>query len=327
MTGLRMNLAGTYSRLHFAALLLLFSPAFASAATPQELLAAGHVDEVIPILNQQIATRATDAEPYNLLCRAYYMLEEWDRGIEACERARSLDPQRSLYHLWLGRIYGEKADHAGFLTAAGLAKKVRGSFERAVELDPRSWEARTDLAEFYLEAPGIVGGGRDKASAQADEIMRLNPARAHWVQAKIAEKEKDTTSAEREYRAAIAASHSGVRERFDLGAFYFHTGRLDEMNQIMQTLDSGPVDYPASLRDAASVLLRTGRDYPLAIRLLRRYLASPVEEAPAFKAHDMLGQLLEKQGDRKAAAEEFRAALALAHTYTRAQEDLKRVDH
>jgi uncharacterized protein HemY len=63
------------------------------------------------------------------------------------------------------------------------------------------------------------------------------------------------------------------------------------------------------------------------VRLLRRYLEHPVEEAPAFKAHDMLGQLLEKQGDRQAAAEEFRAALALAHGYTRAQEDLKRVTH
>ena len=29
----------------------------------------------------------------------------------------------------------------------------------------------------------------------------------------------------------------------------------------------------------------------------------------------------------KAAAEEFRAALALSHTYARAQEDLKRVEH
>ncbi len=48
------------------------------------------------------------------------------------------------------------------------------------------------------------------------------------------------------------------------------------------------------------MLFRTGRDYALAIRLLRRYVSSPntVEEAPAFKAHSLLGELLEKQGDR-----------------------------
>ena len=311
-----------------ALLLLLLGSASASATpAPKELLAAGRVDEVIPVLQQQIARAPNDAESHNLLCRAYLMLDEWDRGIAACERAVQLNPQNSAYHLWLGRVYGEKADHAGFMSAAGLAKKVRTSFERAVELDPRNWEARADLADFYFDAPAIVGGGKDKARAQADALLPLNPAMCHWVLAKIAEKDKDAAVAEREYRVAITASHSGARAWFDLAYFLFHAGRLEEMEQAMRTMESSPLDRPESLRDAASVLQRAGRDYPLAVRLLRRYLASPVEEAPAFKAHDMLGQLLEKQGDRHAAAEEFRAALALAHTYTRAQEDLKRIEH
>lgn len=288
---------------------------------------SGHADEAIQTLQQKIGHSPADAESYNLLCRAYFMLEEWDHAISACERARNLDPQKSLYHLWLGRAYGEKAARVGWLSAIGLAKKLRISFERAVELDPNNWEARTDLAEFYLEAPGVVGGGKDKAQAQADSIMPLKPAMAHWVAARIAEKNKDAGTAEREYRAEIAASHSGSRAWFDLSYFLFHAGRLEEMDQAMHTLESSPVDRPESLRDAASVLLRAGRNYPLAVRLLRRYLAAPVEEAPAFKAHDLLGQLLEKQGDRPAAAQEFRAALSLAHNYSRAQEDLKRVDH
>src|ERR1022692_1518237 len=83
---------------------------------------------------------------------------------------------------------------------------------------------------------------------------------------------------------------------------------------------------PESPSIGASLLLHIGRNYPMAVRLLRRYLSSPAEEGPAFKAHDFLGQLLEKQGDRRAAAQEYRAALALSHTYTRAREDLKRVE-
>jgi tetratricopeptide (TPR) repeat protein len=309
------------------ALLILLLGSASATATPKELLAAGRVDELIPVLQQQIAHSPNDTESNNLLCRAYLMLDEWDHGIAACERAVQLDPQNSAYHLWLGRVYGGKAEHAGFMSAAGLAKKVRVSFERAVELDPRNWEARADLADFYFDAPAIVGGGKDKARAQADALLPLNPAMSHWVLAKIAEKDKDAAVAEREYRAAITASHSGARAWFDLAYFLFHAGRLEEMEQAMRTMESSPLDRPESLRDAASVLQRAGRDYPLAVRLLRRYLTSPVEEAPAFKAHDLLGQLLEKQGDRHAAADEFRAALALAHTYTRAQEDLKRVEH
>lgn len=314
----------------------LFVPAFLVAAllsaayaatSPKDLLAAGRVDEALQALQQQINHSATDAEAHNLLCRAYFMLGEWDRGISSCERARELDPQNSLYHLWLGRIYGEKADRAGVFAAAGLAKKVRVSFERAVELDPKSWEARTDLAEFYCDAPSIVGGGKDKARQQADALMTLNPAMSHWVAARIAEKNKNSAEAEREYRAAITVSHSGVRAWFDLANFLRHANRLDEMEQALRNLESGPVDRAEALMDGASILLRTNRDLPLAVRLLHRYLGAPVEEGPAFKAHDLLGQVLEKQGDRRAAAEQYRAALALAHTYSRAQENLKRVEH
>jgi len=307
------------------ALSLLSAPA--SADPPlKELLAAGRVDDAIQTLQQQVQHSSTDAESYNLLCRAYFMLEDWDRGISACERARDLDPRNSLYQLWLGRAYGEKADHAGFLSAAGLAKKVRTAFERAVELDPQSWDARADLAEFYLEAPGIVGGGEDKARAQADAIAPLNPAMAHWIAARIAAKNHDTASAEREYRAAIAANQSLGRAWVDLAGFLFRNNRLDDMERLLDDLESVQVEQREALRDAATVLLRAGRNFPLAVRLLRRYLSSPVEEGPAFKAHDLLGQLLEKQGDRQAAAAEYRAALALAHSYARAQEDLKRVE-
>ena len=307
-------------------LVLLVAPTFADS-TPQQLLASGHVDDAVQILQQQVSRPIVDAESYNLLCRAYFMLEEWDRAISACERATSLDPRNSQYFMWLGRVYGEKADRAGFFSAAGLAKKVRSSFERAVELDPRNWEARTDLAEFYLEAPGIVGGGKDKARAQAEAIQPLNPAMAHWVLARLAEKNNDAAGAEREYRAEIAASQSSARSWFDLAAFLRHTHRLDEMDEAVRKLESSPIDRPDALYDAATILLRAERDFPLAVTLLRRYLASPVEAAPAFKAHDLLGRILEKQGDKRGAADEFRAALALAHTYARAQENLKRVEH
>jgi tetratricopeptide (TPR) repeat protein len=314
------------ARFLIASLLILAFSTALTAQTPQDLLTTGRVDQAIRTLDQQIHTAPT-AEAYNLLCRARFELGAWDAGIPACEKAASLAPDNSLYHLWLGRIYGEKADHAGFLSAAGLAKKVHVEFERAVELAPDSWEARTDLAEFYLEAPGIVGGGKDKARAQAALIAPLNPAMSHWVIGRIAEKNKDNAAAEREYRAAIDASNGGARAWVNLAGFYRHTNRLEDMDQALRTMESSPVDRPAALVDGAGMLLRTEHDYPLAIRLVRRYIASPntVEEAPVFRAHVLLGELLEKQGDRPAAAEEYRVALAMAHGYRQAQEGLKRV--
>jgi tetratricopeptide (TPR) repeat protein len=313
------------ARLFLACLCLIPFPLAAQADTPQNLLAAGRVDQAMQTLQRQIQTTPT-AEAYNLLCRADFELDAWDAGIPACEKAVSLAPENGLYHLWLGRIYGEKADRVNFLKATGLAKKVHTEFERAVEFAPHNWEAHTDLAEFYLEAPGIVGGGEDKARAQADLLMQLNPAMAHWAQARMAEKHKDNAAAEREYRAAIEASHGGVRAWVNLAGFYKHTNRLDDMDQAIHSAESGPLDRPGALMDAAGLLLRTGRDYPTAVRLVHRYLSSStVEEWPAFKAHNLLGELLEKQGDRDGAVEEYKTALAMAHNFTRAQESLKRI--
>ena len=311
----------------FLAFLLLL-PSVSAAPAPEELLASGHVDEAVQLFEQQIKGVPKEAAGYNLLCRAYFMMEEWDRGIANCERARNLDPQNSVYHLWLGRTYGEKADRAGFLSAAALAKKVRTSFERAVELAPNDWEARVDLGEFYLEAPGIVGGGKDKARDQANALMPIKPGMAYWMLGRIAEKNKNMADAERQYRAGIAATKSGARAWLELAIFFRHANRLDEMEKALRELENAPVDHHEALMDGASLLMRTGRDPALGIRLLRRYFSvGPVEEGPAFKAHEYWGQLLERQGDHRAAAQEYHAALALFHNFRRAEEGLKRVEH
>jgi tetratricopeptide (TPR) repeat protein len=297
-----------------------------AADSPFDLLAAGRVDDAITSLSGTINSTPNDALSHNLLCRAYFSENNWDRAITACEKAVGLEPNNAEYHLWLGRAYGEKADASNFLTAAGLARKVRSEFERAVLLSPQDAVARTDLAEFYLEAPGIVGGGQDKARAQADVLSHLDPAKAHWVLGRLAEKNHDPATAEKEYRAAIEASHGGANAWLDLALFHRKRGRIGDMHDALKHTAVAPLDRPEVLVDAATTLVRADCDLPLATQLLRRYLASAtVEQAPSFKAHYLLGSILEKQGDRQGAAKEYQMALAMAKDYGRAREALTRV--
>jgi tetratricopeptide (TPR) repeat protein len=291
------------------------------------LIASGRVDEALTALQGQIGASPSDAMAHNLRCRAYFSLGQWDRGISDCEKAADLDPNNSQFHLWLGRIYGEKADKSSFLTAAGLAGKVRDEFETAVRLDPNNVEARTDLAEFYVEAPGFVGGGRDKAQAQAESLLKLEPARAHWVNGRLAEKRKDFTVAEEEYREAIEVSHGSATNWLNLGLFYKHREQWDEMQQTLTRVRTAPLDHPDALVDAADALIHTQRNLPEAVQLLHAYLNSSgkVEQAPAFKVHYLLGTAAEQLGDRQGAAAEYRSALDLAHEFQPAQQALQRV--
>ncbi len=311
-----------------AALFAFLACTAGAADNAPALLAAGRVDDAINTLRGELSQTPNNPQVYNLLCRAYFALEDWDRAASACEKAVELAPNNSNYHLWLGRTYGEKADASSFFTAAGLAKKVRTEFERAVELDPKNVDAQTDLAEFYLEAPGIVGGGQDKARAQAAKLAVLDGAKAHWINGRMAERKKDFATAEQEYRAAIRADNGSADSWLNLASFYRHTGRLNDMEKAIDQISAAPVKASEVLVDAAETLVRAGRDFPLAIQLLRRYIASgsPSEEAPIFKAHYLLGTILEKQGDKAGAAQEYSATLTLARNFSRAKDALNRVN-
>src|SRR4029077_5163167 len=84
-----------------------------------------------------------------LLAKSYLELQQHDPAIGSAERAVAIDGRSSVYHEWLGRAYGEKADHANPFSAMSLAKKSRKEFEIAVELDAKNYSARQALIEFY----------------------------------------------------------------------------------------------------------------------------------------------------------------------------------
>jgi Tfp pilus assembly protein PilF len=196
-----------------------------------------------------------------------------------------------------------------------------------VQLSPSNVDARSDLAEFYLEAPGIVGGGQDKARAEARSLATLDPAKAHWVRARIAQKNHDDATAENEYRAAVEASHGGALAWLNLAFFYRRSERLDDMENAINHATSTDTNGSEVLMEAAEILIGAGRNFPYAVQLLKLYLSSPtVEQAPAFKAHYLLGTVLEKQGNREQAAEEYRASLAMAKSFARAQAALERLN-
>jgi Tfp pilus assembly protein PilF len=163
---------------------------------------------------------------------------------------------------------------------------------------------------------------------QANSLEALDPARAAWVKARIAEKKKDDRTAEREYRNAIEASHGAASAWLNLGLFYQHRARWDEMQEALSHVRPAPLDRPDALVDAAEILLRAQRDFPEAVELLRTYLNSnsKVEQAPVFKVHYLLGTAQEKMGDKQSAAAEYRTALELAKEFQPAKQALARVN-
>ena len=138
-----------------------------------------------------------DAAVYELMGRNYYWLGDFRKATETLEQAAILAPGSSGVYLWLGRAYGRRAETSSIITAPGLANKARQFFEKAALLNPANLEAQSDLFEYYLEAPGFLGGGFDKAAATATRIAQISPSEGYWAQARLAEKRKELAAPRR----------------------------------------------------------------------------------------------------------------------------------
>jgi tetratricopeptide (TPR) repeat protein len=290
-----------------------------------DALQTGEADRALSLLMPLPASGPGAAEAQNLICRVRFTLQQWDAAVKACELAVRLDGSSSIDHMWLGRALGEKAARASFLTAYSLGKRVRSEFEEAVRLDEHNAGALSDLGMFYKDAPGIVGGGTDKAEAIAAQLDKVNPAKAYELRGNIDVSRKDYPSAERDFKQSIAVSPHPAEQWTILANFYRNRQRWDDFDGAIHSCVSAAARDKHSgvgLYDGAGILIETKRDPALAATMLEDYLAgsSKSEEAPAFIAHVRLGRLKQELGDPDGARQEFAAAAAMAREYNPAQD-------
>ena len=150
----------------------------ALAAPPADLERA---EELYQKTEYQQVLRLLESNPdkgaavYELIGKSYYMLADYKKAGHALEKAIEADPNNTDYFDWLGKVYGKRAETSSFFTAWAYAGKCRDNFERAVELDSRNLEAIDDLFEFYLGAPGFLGGGIEKAGAVSESVPPAGP--------------------------------------------------------------------------------------------------------------------------------------------------------
>ena len=275
---------------------LLFGLAFAAWAGVADLEQARKLyrlteyEQSLAILQ---AIPQKDAEAYELLGRNYYMMGDFKKATDSLERAESADPHNSQYALWLGRAYGRRAETSNPFSALGHASKARQYFEKAVDLDPRNIEALNDLLEYYMEAPGFLGGGFEKAKATAARIAQVDQAEGHYAQATLLEKRKEMASAEEHLRHAIELAPHQVGRFIDLARLLAKQGRYQESDQSFARAEQIAPDSPKLMYAKADVYIKSGRNLEVAKNLLKRYLSATVtpDDPPKSDALKLLRQI------------------------------------
>ena len=115
----------------------------------------------------------------------------------------------------------------------------------------------------------------------------------------------------------IWANHPVLEAWVDLGLFYQQQSQYDKAVSALQSSVEANRTKNAALVDAASIYTDMRRQLDVAEQLLRDYLASPAksDDAPTFKVHQQLGDLLKLRGDMAGAHREYEVATSLASNY------------
>ena len=287
----------------------------------------GHFHRAVILLTESSQSSPDDPDIRFWLGKSLLKIRKWDDAIRELEKAVELQPNCSIYSLWLGRAYGGKASHSSFLTALGWARKVVKAFERARELAPDNLDVRFDLLDFYLNAPGVVGGGRDKAEAEAAEIAKLDPGEGCVARAAIFEKDKNWNQARLELVQAMSLFPGRVNFFVDLADLLLRRQQFEDSAAQVEKALSIDANKPKAKLILAAAQIRLGKDITNAEYALSSLSQAPLsDDDPSFEeVFYWLGQAYLAEGKTPEAKEAFNTSLHYNPDYDKVKNALAQI--
>jgi tetratricopeptide (TPR) repeat protein len=291
------------------------------------LFEAGKFKEAKTVFEPAFRSNAADAAAAFYLGRIAMEERRNDRAAEYFESATKLEPKNSTYFLWLGRAYGREAQDANMLRQPGLAKKARSAWERAIELDADNLDARSDLIQYYVQAPGFLGGSSAKALEQAEEIRKRNALRGYLELGGLYERDKKFAEAEQAYLGAAKEKSDRQVGEYRLGLFYQNTGAYDKAFELFESMIAANPAEAGALFQIGKTGALSGQRLERSEEALLAYLqTTPGRNDPSLAAaHWRLGMVHEWRRDRERAKAEYEIALRLDPTFKPATESLKKL--
>lgn len=251
-----------------------------------------------------------------LHCMGYIALEQGKSGeaVDWLEKAVKVNDKSASHHVELGNALGTEAQKASKLRQPFLARRIKTEFELAVACDPNMVDAHDGLMEFYIQAPGFMGGSVEKAREQAKIISTLSVYDGHAAMASIAHHEKDVGGEQKELEAALAAAPDTVNAWYQLALFYQNQQKWSEAFAVLERMFKEKPGEAVSHFYYGRASAISGENLDRGERELKQWLTTAATSAPSASqsaGHWRLGMIYEKQAKKDSARAEYQVAVSL----------------
>ena len=164
-----------------------------------------------------------------------------DIAVEQLAKAIELDETNAEYHYQLAEAYLANFEYANLFQKPFIAPKVKTQLELAVQYDPSSIRYRDALIQYYVFAPGILGGSYEKAHKQADEIARRDSYLGILAHAGILSEEGEGERSLSLYKKAMRSQPKSWEAYHRLGMHYLSVQEPDDaITMFRKYIDVAP---------------------------------------------------------------------------------------
>ena len=287
-----------------------------------------------------------------------------DQRAEALAQAQiaaAAEPNNAEYQCNLAQAAGARAQNAGNFERIKLLHTIHAGSDKGLQLNPKNLTCLSLMANFYQQAPGLLGGDKKKANEFANRILQVNAPEGYLMLASLAQDNKQAADADAFRIKAAHASGDTFNAHIQVGRMYLRDkkfvlaegeartalaqrpgnvapylllaqalGGQEKWAAVEVALADGKKAVPDNLSpyyNMARDMLLQNKELARAERYMREYLtATPELGAPGLAAaHWRLGNILEKEGRKAEAIAELRESVRMEPKYEPAKKDLERL--
>ncbi|MEN7342651.1 MAG: tetratricopeptide repeat protein [Pseudomonadota bacterium] len=314
-----MNILSRTIRYIPAAFVLCLSAQLLHASPGTDAYANGDFASAEPMLSQELRAE-DDVEKRILLGIISMSRNDFDEAYTRFSEAAERYPNNADAQYWVGASSGSLAGNASIFKASGHAKRARKAFQRAIELDPEHIEAHQGLIQYYLQAPGFLGGDKDEALTLAKSTVDFAPIEGRLLVAQVYGQTKQPQKRDEVLAALLKAAPNDPRAYVQLGFQAQNDEQFDAAHDYFSRAAETTSDIENAAETRQSARYQVGRTAVFSeqraeagITALTDYLEGDI--TPALPGKDWAtfrrGQLHALTGDEDAARSDFESARAM----------------